>query len=133
MERENWTSRLGFILAASGSAIGLGNIWRFPFITGTNGGAIFILIYLAAILFIGYPILVSEMSLGRITEKNPIGAFKKMAPDTAWPLVGALGVLSGFVILSYYSVVAGWGMSYIFKSLSFTAESNFPAIFSAHI
>ncbi|MFN2340220.1 MAG: sodium-dependent transporter [Halanaerobium sp.] len=133
MERENWTSRLGFILAASGSAIGLGNIWRFPFITGTNGGAIFILIYLAAILFIGYPILVSEMSLGRITQRNPIGAFKKMAPDSAWPLVGALGVLSGFVILSYYSVVAGWGMSYIFKSLSFTAESNFPQIFGAHI
>ncbi|MFP4370652.1 MAG: sodium-dependent transporter [Halanaerobium sp.] len=133
MERENWTSRLGFILAASGSAIGLGNIWRFPFITGTNGGAIFILIYLAAILFIGYPILVSEMSLGRITQKNPIGAFKKMAPDTAWPLVGALGVLSGFVILSYYSVIAGWGISYIFKSLTFTAESNFPQIFEAHI
>lgn len=133
MERENWTSRLGFILAASGSAIGLGNIWRFPFVTGTNGGAIFILIYLAAILFIGYPILVSEMSLGRFTEKNPIGAFKKIAPESSWPLVGALGVLSGFVILSYYSVVAGWGMSYIFKSLSFSAESNFPAIFSSHI
>lgn len=133
MERENWTSKLGFILAASGSAIGLGNIWRFPFITGTNGGAIFILIYLAAILFIGYPILVSEMSLGRFTEKNPIGAFKKMAPNSSWPLVGALGVLSGFVILSYYSVVAGWGISYIFKSFSFTAESNFPQIFSEHI
>lgn len=133
MERENWTSRLGFILAASGSAIGLGNIWRFPFITGTNGGAVFILIYLAAILFIGYPILVSEMSLGRFTEKNPIGAFKKIAPKTAWPLVGALGVLSGFVILSYYSVVAGWGISYIFKSFSFTAESNFPQIFADHI
>lgn len=133
MERENWTSRLGFILAASGSAIGLGNIWRFPFVTGTNGGAIFILIYLAAILLIGYPILVSEMSLGRFTAKNPIGAFKKIAPESSWPLVGALGVLSGFVILSYYSVVAGWGMSYIFKSLSFSAKSDFPAIFSAHI
>ena len=133
MERENWTSKLGFILAAAGSAIGLGNIWRFPYVTGTNGGAIFILIYLAAILFIGYPILVSEMTLGRKTEKNPIGAFKKMASNTPWPIVGALGVLSGFVILSYYSVVAGWGMSYIFKSLNFTAESNFPQIFSAHI
>ncbi|MGM0548182.1 MAG: sodium-dependent transporter [Bacillota bacterium] len=133
MERENWTSRLGFILAASGSAIGLGNIWRFPFVTGTNGGAIFILIYLAAILFIGYPILVSEMSFGRFTSKNPIGAFKKIAPKTAWPWVGALGVLSGFTILSYYSVVAGWGMAYIVKSINFTAESNFPAIFSTHI
>ncbi|SFL36208.1 sodium-dependent transporter [Halanaerobium salsuginis] len=133
MERENWTSRLGFILAASGSAIGLGNIWRFPFVTGTNGGAIFILIYLAAITLLGYPILVSEMSLGRTTAKNPIGAFKKIAPNTGWPLVGALGVLSGFVILSYYSVVAGWGMSYIFKSLTFTANNNFPQLFEQHI
>jgi len=133
MKRENWTSKLGFILAASGSAIGLGNIWRFPYITGTNGGAVFILIYLAAILFIGYPILVSEMSLGRKTEKNPIGAFKKIAPNTKWPLVGALGVLSGFVILSYYSVVAGWGMSYIFKSINFTTEMNFAELFGSHI
>src|SRR6056297_260532 len=126
MQRENWTSKLGFILAASGSAIGLGNIWRFPFVTGSNGGAIFLIIYLAAIILIGYPVLISEMSIGRKTEKNPIGAFKKLAPNTPWWLVGALGVLSGFVILSYYSVVAGWGVAYIFKSFGgFSPEADF--------
>ncbi|MGM0603347.1 MAG: sodium-dependent transporter [Bacillota bacterium] len=134
MERENWTSKFGFILAASGSAIGLGNIWRFPYITGTNGGAAFLLIYITAILFIGYPILISEMSIGRKTARNPIGAFKKLAPDTPWWLVGALGVLSGFVILSYYSVVAGWGMAYAVKSIGgFADGADFAALFGSHI
>ncbi len=133
-ERENWTSKLGFILAASGSAIGLGNIWRFPYITGTNGGAIFLLIYLAVIFLIGYPIIVSEMTIGKKTQKNPIGAFKSLAPNSPWWLVGGLGVLTGFIILSYYSVVAGWAMSYVFKSFnSFTAGTNFTNLFTNHI
>ncbi len=132
-QRENWTSKLGFILAASGSAIGLGNIWRFPYITGTNGGAVFLIIYLALIFLIGYPIIIAEMTIGRKTQKNPIGAFKSLAPDSPWWLVGSLGVLSGFVILSFYSVVAGWGMSYIFKSFTTTPETNFTTLFTNHI
>lgn len=133
-ERENWTSKLVFILAASGSAIGLGNIWRFPYITGSNGGAIFLLIYLASISLIGYPIIISEMVIGRKTQKNPVGAFKSLAPNTPWWLVGSLGVLSGFIILSYYSVVAGWAISYIFKSFTvFTPNTDFAALFNNHI
>lgn len=134
MQRENWTSKLGFILAASGSAIGLGNIWRFPFVAGTNGGAIFLLIYLAAIILIGYPVLISEMTIGRKTERNPVGAFKKLAPNTPWWLVGALGVLAGFVILSYYSVVAGWGLFYMLESVTGLAPgTDFAGLFVGHI
>lgn len=117
-EREHWTTRIGFILAAAGSAVGLGNIWRFPYIAGVNGGAAFIIIYLITIILIGYPMMITEMALGKKTQKNPVGAFKAMAPNTPWWLVGALGVFTGFVILSYYSVVAGWSLSYIIKALT---------------
>ena len=116
-ERAQWTSRVGFILAAAGSAVGLGNIWRFSYAAGTEGGGAFILIYLAAAVFIGYPLLVSEISIGRATRKNPIGAFRTLAPNAPWWLVGAIGVLTAFVILSYYSVVAGWTFAYTFESL----------------
>jgi NSS family neurotransmitter:Na+ symporter len=133
--RENWASRVGFILAAAGSAIGLGNIWRFPYMTGTNGGAVFVLIYLAVILIIGYPLMATEMALGRKSQRNAVGAFKKLVPNTLWWLVGALGVLSGFVILSYYSVVAGWAAAYIFKTLGggLTANVDFGSVFGNHI
>lgn len=116
-KRENWASRLGFILAAAGSAVGLGNIWRFPYVVGTNGGAVFVLIYLVVVFLIGYPMMITETTLGRHTKRNPVGAFRALAPNSPWWLVGALGVLTGFVILSYYSVVAGWSLSYIFKTL----------------
>ncbi len=129
-QREHWGSRVGFILAAAGSAVGLGNIWRFPYVTGTNGGAAFVVIYLAAIIFIGYPLMVSEINLGRKTQKNPVGAFMAMAPGTPWWIVGALGVFAGFLILSYYSVVAGWAVSYIFKALGgFSANTDFVTMF----
>jgi NSS family neurotransmitter:Na+ symporter len=132
-KRENWTSNLGFILAAAGSAIGLGNIWRFPYVTGTNGGAVFFIIYAVAILLIGFPVMVAEMSIGRSTQKNPVGAFKKLAPNTPWWLVGGVGVFSGFLILSYYSVVAGWSMSYIFKAIGgFSPGTDFAALFTQH-
>ncbi len=132
--REQWGSRLGFILAAAGSAVGLGNIWRFPYVTGTNGGAAFLIIYLVAIVLIGYPMMVTEVGIGRRTQRNPVGAFKALAPDTPWWLVGALGVLTGFVILSYYSVVAGWSLSYIFKAIAgFTPEMAFDEVFVGHI
>ncbi len=132
--REHWGSRLGFILAAAGSAVGLGNIWRFPYVTGTNGGAAFLIIYLVAIVLIGYPMMITEVGIGRRTQRNPVGAFKALAPNTPWWLVGALGVLTGFVILSYYSVVAGWSLSYIFKAIAgFTPEMAFDELFVGHI
>ncbi|MGM0421153.1 MAG: sodium-dependent transporter, partial [Bacillota bacterium] len=133
-EREHWTSRLGFVLAAAGSAVGLGNIWRFPYVTGTNGGAAFLVLYLIAIIFIGYPVMVTEMTLGRKSQRNPVGAFKSLAPDTPWWLVGGLGVLTGFVILSYYSVVAGWSLAYIFKAIGgFVPDMAFADLFVEHI
>ena len=117
ISREQWSSRLGFVLAAAGSAVGLGNIWRFPYVTGEHGGAAFLIIYIIAVILIGYPVMLTEISMGRKTQKNPVGAFKSLAPNTSWVLVGGLGVLTGFVILSYYSVIAGWSLSYIFKAL----------------
>ncbi len=132
--RENWTSRLGFILAAAGSAVGLGNIWRFPYVAGTNGGAVFLLIYLVAIVLIGYPVMTAEMALGRKSHKNPVGAFKAIAPKTPWWLVGGLGVFTGFVILSYYSVIGGWSMAYIGKSIAgFASGAEFDVMFVEHI
>ncbi len=133
--RELWTSRVAFILAAAGSAVGLGNIWRFSYVVGTNGGAAFIIVYLIIIAVIGYPMMVTEIALGRKTHKNAIGAFKALAPNTPWWLVGALGVLAGFVILSFYSVVAGWSVSYIFKTIggSLGADADFAGVFVGHI
>lgn len=134
-EREQWKSKLGFILAAAGSAVGLGNIWRFPFVAGEEGGAAFLIIYLVAIVLIGYPLMVSEISLGRFTQRNPAGAFKAIAPKSSWWLVGILSVLTGFTILSYYSVIAGWSLSYIFKALSGFPEGveAADAMFGEHI
>lgn len=133
--RESWATKLAFIFAAAGSAVGLGNIWRFPYVTGTNGGAAFVVIFLIIIAFIGYPLMVSEITLGRETNKNPIGTFKKLAPDTPWWLLGALGILTGFVILSFYSVVSGWGIAYFFKGLSgeLGSGADFEAVFTSHI
>lgn len=117
--REHWGSRLGFILAAAGSAVGLGNIWKFPYITGENGGGLFVLIYLVCIAIVGIPIMMAEIMIGRSTQKSPVGAFSALAgEESGWKMVGTLGVLSGFVILSYYSVVAGWALNYTFMSLT---------------
>ena len=100
--REQWGSKLGFILAASGSAVGIGNIWKFPYIAGENGGGAFTLIYLLCILIVGLTIEVVEFAIGRNTQSSPVGAFKKIAPNSNWKWVGFIGVLSSFVILSYY-------------------------------
>ena len=115
--RGQWSSKLGFIFAAAGSAIGLGNIWRFPYVTGENGGAAFVFIYLICVLFIGVPYLYAELALGRAVQKNPIGAISSIKPGSLWILVGGLGILTGFFILSYYSVIAGWTFGYIFKMM----------------
>jgi len=114
--RGNWGSRIAFILAASGSAVGLGNIWRFPTVAYQNGGAIFVQIYILFVLLIGFVVLVGEISLGRHTQRNPVGAFRRLAPKSAWRLVGVLGVLTAFGVISYYSVVAGWTLSYVFTT-----------------
>lgn len=116
--RPHWSSRIGFILAAAGSAIGLGNIWKFPYIAGTNGGGAFVLVYLACVLFIGFPILIAEIHIGRESQSNAVGAFAVLHKrGTPWQLVGALGTLSAFLILSFYSVVGGWILDFEMRSL----------------
>ena len=116
--RGQWGTRLGFILAAAGSAVGLGNIWKFPYITGENGGGLFVLIYLVCIVLVGLPIMIAEVLMGRATQSTPVGAFAKRAGERSnWKLVGGMGVAAGFVILSYYSVVAGWACNYLLMSV----------------
>ncbi len=115
--RENWGSRFGFVMAAAGSAVGLGNIWKFPYVTGENGGGAFLLLYLAFILIFGLSLVIAEMAIGRMSQKNPVGAFKALAGG-AWPLIGYLGVGTGFIILSFYIVIAGWTMAYMVFMLS---------------
>jgi NSS family neurotransmitter:Na+ symporter len=133
--RANFGSKLGVILASAGSAVGLGNIWRFPYETGNNGGAAFILIYLGCVLMLGIPIMVAEFSIGRRSRANAAGAFHKLAPGTPWKWVGRMGVLAGFLILSYYGVVAGWTLEYIGEAAtnSFAGKSaaDFTAAFGA--
>lgn len=121
--RGTWGSRIGFILAAAGSAIGLGNIWRYPYVTGQNGGAAFVLLYLACVLVIALPILLAELSLGRHTTLNPVGAIRKLSKSKTWPLVGYLGVITGAGILSFYLVVAGWTLGYIVRTVIPSSES----------
>lgn len=114
--RGQWKSTLGFVLAGAGSAIGLGNIWRFPYVAGTQGGAAFIIVYLACVLLICLPYLFAELALGRATNRNPVGAIAAVGGGRPWRWVGGLGVVTGVGILSYYSVIAGWAVGYIFKS-----------------
>lgn len=117
-DRGQWTSRTGFILAAAGSAVGLGNIWKFPYITGENGGGLFVLIYLVCIAIVGIPIMMAEIMIGRAAQAQPVVAFEKLqGRKTGWAAVGWMGVLAGFVILSYYIVVAGWAMDFTLKSI----------------
>ena len=161
-KREHWSSSLGFVFAAAGSAVGLGNIWKFPYIAGENGGGAFVLVYLACIVFVGMPVMLCEMTMGRATQKSPVGAFKALSPKNShtanligvclifaglallcfkqfgwsavvclsglmvmyygWTSVGILCIIAPFVILSFYSVVGGWTLGYIYKS--FAQELN---------
>jgi len=111
--RGMWSSRAGFILAAAGSAVGLGNIWGFPTQVGQGGGAAFVVVYLACIFLICAPIMAGEIALGRRTRQSPVGSFAALAPGRRWWLVGGLGVLAGVGILSFYSVIAGWAVAYV--------------------
>lgn len=114
--RGQWTSRLGFILAAAGSAIGLGNIWRFPYLAGANGGSAFIIIYLMFVFTIGLSIMIAEFAIGRRTGLAAVGAYKSYSKG--WTFAGILGVLSGFLIMGFYPVVGGWALAYVFKSFT---------------
>lgn len=114
--RDFFSSKFGVIAAAAGSAIGLGNIWKFPYITGVYGGAAFLFVYLALIVVIGLPVMLSEFIIGRSSRRNAFGAFKILAPGTNWKYIGILGVSAAFMILSFYSVVAGWSLQYIILS-----------------
>ena len=123
-KRGGFATKIGILMATVGSAVGLGNIWRFPYETGRNGGAAFLLVYLLSIFIIGFPVVMAEFVIGRKAKANPVGAFKKLAPNTKWHWVGYMGVLAGLLILGYYSVVAGWTMEYIFKALSLELENK---------
>ncbi len=115
-QRAGWKSRTGFVVAAAGSAVGLGNIWRFPYVAGENGGAAFILIYLAIIFTVGFSVLLAEQAIGRAAHRSPAGAFRVLKGGL-WPIVGYIGVLTAFFILPFYSVVGGWTFAYIWKTV----------------
>jgi NSS family neurotransmitter:Na+ symporter len=123
--RGQWGSKFGFIMAAAGSAVGLGNIWRFPYLTGENGGAAFVLVYIFCVVLVGAPMLINEIALGRLTGKNPVSAFQSLQGNKAWVFfAGVLPLVVTFVVLSYYSIIAGWTVGYIFTSL-FSIQTSF--------
>lgn len=117
MSRDGFGSKLGIIAAAAGSAVGLGNIYRFPCELGNNGGGAFLLVYLLIILGLGVPVMLSEFVIGRRTQQNPIGAFRTLKPKSGWPLIGYAGVACALVIMAFYSTVAGWTLEYIVKAV----------------
>jgi len=128
--RGQWGSRLSFVLAAAGSAVGLGNLWKFPYITGMNGGGAFVLIYLICIILIGLPIMIGEVLLGRTSQSSVVGTFSKLSGGpTPWTSVGWLGVATGVVILSYYSIVAGWSLHYVWLAITGDLSLSDPAAF----
>jgi len=122
LSTDAWSSQTVFILAAVGSAVGLGNLWKFPYITGENGGGAFVLVYLACVLLIGIPVLMSEIALGRAGKANPVQAMSNLARENGasrlWALLGLNGVLAGALVLSFYTVIAGWAVSYFVQSIS---------------
>lgn len=125
MARDHWGSKFGFIMAAAGSAVGLGNIWRFPYLTGENGGGAFVFVYILCVLLVGAPMLINEIAVGRLTGKNPVGALKATGANPLWTfLAGVLPLVVTFVVLSYYSAIAGWTVGYIFTSL-FSIQNTF--------
>lgn len=116
--RDGFASKFGVIAAVAGSAVGLGNIWRFPYVAGENGGGAFLILYIACILAIGIPVMMSELIIGRKAKSNAYGSFKILAPKSGWPIIGIIGIVAAFVILAFYSTVAGWTLEYIVQSIS---------------
>lgn len=130
-KRDGFSSSFGVLAATLGSAVGLGNIWKFPYLTGANGGASFLLVYVLATLLVGLPVMIAEIMLGRKAKTDTVGTFKKLAPGTPWWLIGGLGVLAAFLIMAFYSEVAAWVLAYVFKSITGSALSSDPANTSA--
>ena len=128
--RATFGSKLGVIMATVGCAVGLGNIWRFPYMIGQNGGAAFLAIYIICIILLGLPVMLSEFFIGRHTRKNAAGAFKVLAPGTKWSLIGYNGVLASFLILGFYSVVAGWTLEYIMQAVTGSLSDKAPEAFA---
>lgn len=116
--RDGFSSKFGIICAAAGSAIGLGNIWRFPYVVGENGGGAFLLIYLGFILLLGLPVMLSEFAIGRRGQLNAYGSFKKLSKGRLWPFVGLMGILAAFIILAFYSTIAGWTLEYVYLAFA---------------
>ena len=116
--RDNFSGRFAVVAAVTGSAVGLGNIWRFPYLTGQNGGGAFLLVYLLCVVVIGIPVMTSEFIIGRSAQLNPYGAFRILAPKRPWYLIGIMGVAAAFIILAFYTTVAGWTLEYFFQSLA---------------
>ncbi len=117
IKRDGFTSQLGIILATAGSAIGIGNVWRFSYVVGVNGGGAFLLIYLVCVVVVGLPLVMGELAIGRSTNTSAVTAFKKAAPKTLWWIPGALGVLASLIIMCYYPLIAGWSLGYMFESI----------------
>ncbi len=129
--RDGFTTGLGVIAATLGSAIGLGNIWKFPSLTGTNGGAAFLILYVVCTLIVGLPVMISELAIGRRARANAITSFRKLAPTQPWWLIGAAGVLAAFLILAFYTEVATWVFAYIFKAAIGGLASTDPKVTAA--
>lgn len=129
--RATFGSKLGVVLATVGCAVGLGNIWRFPYMVGSNGGAAFLLIYVICILILGLPVMITEFFIGRRSKRNAAGAFKVMAPGTKWSIIGYNGVLAAFLILGFYSVVAGWTLEYMMQALTGSLSGKTAADFTS--
>jgi len=130
-KRDGFSSSFGVLAATLGSAVGLGNIWKFPYLTGANGGAGFLLVYVLATLLVGLPVMIAEIMLGRRAKTDSVGTFKKLAPGTPWWLIGGFGVLAAFLIMAFYSEVAAWVLAYVFKAITGSAMSSDPAHTSA--
>jgi len=128
---ERFATGLGVLMATLGSAVGLGNIWKFPYLTGANGGAAFLIVYLACTVLVGFPIMVAEQMLGRKGRADAVTSFKKIAPKTLWWIIGASGVLAAFLIMAFYTEVAGWVFAYIAKSFSHSLLTTDASVTSA--
>ena len=124
MKRDSFGSRFGALVAMAGSAVGLGNLWRFPYLVGENGGAAFIIIYILLSFIICLPIFVSEFVLGRRSQKNAYAAFRDLSGGSAWKYVGLMTVIVPLVVASYYSVIGGWSFEYLFKACTFSFNGS---------
>lgn len=135
--RDQFTTKIGFVLAAAGSAIGLGAIWKFPYMAGSNGGSVFILLFIACIFFISLPVLIAEFMIGRRGQKDAVTSFKEQAPNKPWYLVGYMGMIMAALILSFYSVVGGWILSYLGRAVMFALQpaegETFASLFTSII